>query len=147
MPENKNELVIDRVFNAPRDLVWKAWTEPDRIREWLAPRGFTVGMAEGELIPGGRWRQSMTTPEGNELRLGGVYREVKAPERLVFTHAWDDENGNPGHETVVSITFVDHGGKTEMHFRQGEFKSTESRDGHAGGWGECFDKLEEYLAA
>lgn len=147
MSDEKNELVIDRTFNAPRDLVWKAWTEPERIRQWLAPRGFTIGMAEGELKPGGRWRQSMTTPDGHELRLGGVYKEVRPPERLVFTHAWDDENGNPGHETVVEINFVDRGSKTEMHFRQGEFKSSESRDGHAGGWGECLDKLAEYLAA
>ena len=140
------ELVIDRVFNAPRDLVWKAWTEPDRIRQWLAPRGFTIGVAEGDVTPGGRWRQSMTAPDGRELWLGGVYREVSPPERLVFTHVWDDKDGNPGPETVVSITFVDRGNKTEMHFRQGEFASIDARNGHDHGWGECMDKLEEYLA-
>jgi uncharacterized protein YndB with AHSA1/START domain len=146
MAEKNNELIIHRVFNAPRSLVWKAWTEPDRIRQWLAPRGFTIPTAEGEQKPGGRWRQVMITPEGKELRLGGEYREVDPPSRLVFTQAWDDENETPGHETIVSITFVDRGDETEMHFRQGEFKSAESRDGHAGGWGECFDKLEEYLS-
>jgi uncharacterized protein YndB with AHSA1/START domain len=63
----------------------------------------------------------------------------------VFTHAWDDEHGKPGHETVVTVTLVERDGKTEMTFRQGVFKSVESRDGHNGGWTECFDRLEELL--
>ena len=139
------DLVITRIFDAPRDLVWKAWTEPERITQWLAPKGFTIPMAEGELRAGGRWRQAMVTPDGQELRLGGVYREITPPERLVFTHAWDDEHGNPGHETTVTVELIDLGSRTEMRFRQGEFKSIESREGHEGGWSECFDRLEEIL--
>lgn len=65
---------------------------------------------------------------------------------VVFTHAWLDEQGSPGPETVVTVTLTERGGKTQMNFRQSGFDSVESRDGHAGGWNECFDKLEEHLA-
>jgi uncharacterized protein YndB with AHSA1/START domain len=140
-----NDLVINRTFDAPRELVWKAWTED--MDKWSAPRGFTIPFGESDLRPGGKWRATMVSPEGKELALGGVYREIVAPERLVFTHAWDDDNGKPGPETVVSVTLIARGQKTEMNFRQTGFDSVESRNGHAEGWGECFDILEELLAA
>jgi uncharacterized protein YndB with AHSA1/START domain len=143
---NNNELVINRVFDAPRDLVWKAWTDPEMMKEWSAPRGFTLPISEGDLRPGGEWRAQMRKGDGTTLDLGGVYREIAAPHRLVFTHAWMDENGNPGPETLVTVTFADRGGKTEMNFRQSGFDSVESREGHSGGWNECFDQLAELLA-
>ena len=139
-----NELVINRTFDAPRELVWKAWTED--MDKWSAPRGFTIPFSDGDLRPGSKWRATMVSPEGKELALVGVYREIVPPERLVFTHAWDD-NGKPGPETVVTVTLIARGQKTEMNFRQTEFDSVESRNGHAEGWGECFDILEELLAA
>ena len=139
-----NELVINRTFDAPRELVWKAWTED--MDKWSAPRGFTIPFGEADLRPGGKWRATMVSPDGKELALGGVYREIVPPERLVFTHAWDDDNGKPGPETVVTVILIARGQKTEMNFRQTGFDSVESRNGHAGGWGECFDKLEELLA-
>jgi uncharacterized protein YndB with AHSA1/START domain len=142
---NDNELVINRVFNAPRDIVWKAWTDPEQLKEWSAPNGFTLPISEGDLRPGGAWRAQMRKDDGTELDLGGVYREIAAPERLVFTHVWMDENGKPGPETLVTVTFTDRGGKTEMNFRQSGFDSVESRDGHSEGWTECFDKLAELL--
>lgn len=146
MTTNERELVITRVFDAPRDLVWKAWTEPERIKLWSAPRGFTIPVAEGELRPGGAWKSCMRKPDGTDLWLAGVYREIDEPKRLVFTHAWLDEHLDPGPETVVTVTLVERGGKTEMTFRQSGFDSTDSRDGHAGGWNECFDRLDEVLA-
>jgi uncharacterized protein YndB with AHSA1/START domain len=142
---NDNELVINRVFNAPRDIVWKAWTDPEQLKEWSAPNGFTLPISEGDLRPGSAWRAQMRKDDGTELDLGGVYREIAAPERLVFTHVWMDENGKPGPETLVTVTFTDRGGKTEMNFRQSGFDSVESRDGHSEGWTECFDKLAELL--
>jgi len=144
--KNDDELVINRVFDAPRDLVWKAWTDPEMMKEWSAPRGFTLPISEGDLRPGGAWRAQMRKDDGTELGLGGVYREIAAPERLVFTHVWMDENGKPGPETLVTVTFTDRGGKTEMNFRQSGFDSVESRDGHSEGWNECFDKLAELVA-
>ena len=147
MAERNSDLVITRVFAAPRELVWKAWTEPERIKQWSAPKDFTMPVAEGDLRPGGAWRSSMRKPDGTELWLGGEYREIVEPERLVFTHAWDDANGNPGPESTVTVTFTERNGKTEMTFRQGPFESDEDRQGHSEGWTECFDKLDELLTS
>jgi uncharacterized protein YndB with AHSA1/START domain len=144
--KSDRELVIKRVFDAPRELVFKAWTDPEHLKQWSAPQGFTIPIAEGDLRPGGKWRSMMRKPDGTELWLGGVYREIVEPERLVFTHAWDDANGNPGPETTVTVTLVERNGKTEMTFRQGAFESVGSRDDHQGGWTECFDRLEELLS-
>lgn len=83
--------------------------------------------------------------DGSEIWLGGIYKEVVKPENLVFTHAWDGSDGKPGPETLVTVTFVDKGSKTEMHFRQTGFDSVESRNGHSEGWNECFDLLDELL--
>lgn len=140
------DLIIRRTFDAPRELVWKSWTEPERIKRWLAPKDFTIPVAEGDLRPGGAWREIMRKPDGTELSLGGVYREIVEPQRLVFTHAWLDNDGKPEPETLVTITFADRGSKTEMKFRQSGFDSVESREGHEGGWKECFDKLEKLLS-
>jgi len=145
-PTTRPELVITRIFDAPRSLVFKAWTEPEHLVHWSAPRGFTMTHCEGDLRPGGAWRACMRSPERGDLWLGGVYREIVAPELLVFTHAWDDENGKRGHETLVTVTLADHAGKTKLTFRQAFFESVASRDGHQGGWTQCFDLLAEYLA-
>lgn len=142
------ELAIDRVFDAPRDLVWKAWTDPEMMKVWSAPRGFTIPRSEGELRVNGAWHATMVKPDGEELNLGGKYLEIAEPERLVFTHVWMDENGNPtSPESIVTVTLTARGKKTEMNFRQTGFGSSESRDGHSEGWTECFDKLDELLAA
>jgi uncharacterized protein YndB with AHSA1/START domain len=84
------------------------------------------------------------SPDGKEMSLGGEYREIVEPSRLVFTHVWYNEP-KPSPETLVTVTLVERGGKTEMTFRQTGFDSIESRDGHSEGWNECFDKLEELV--
>jgi uncharacterized protein YndB with AHSA1/START domain len=76
----------------------------------------------------------------------GTFREIAAPERLVFTHAWEDQQGRRGHETLVTVPFVEHDGKTTMAFQQAGFVSVTSRDGHAEGWSSAFELLTEYLA-
>ncbi len=140
-------LVITRVFDAPRELVFKAWTAPAHAKHWMGPRGFTATRLEGDLRAGGCWRACLRRDEnGDELWQGGVYREVVAPERLVFTFAWDGENGRRGHETLVTVTFAEHQGKTKMTFRQAVFESVEQRDGHQSGWASSFDRLAEYVA-
>lgn len=139
------QLVLTRILDAPRSLVFRAWTEPEHLVHWSCPHGFTLTHCEGVLEPGGSWRSCMRSPEGQDLWLGGVYREIVAPDRLVFTHAWDDASGRRGQETIVTVTFTDERGKTKMVFRQEGFASAEDRDGHAGGWNECFEKLAEHL--
>ena len=84
---------------------------------------------------------------GYDLWQGGVYREVVEPERLVFTFAWDQEDGSRGPETLVTIDFVELGGKTRMIFRQSPFNTRSNRDGHSQGWNSAFDRLAEALAA
>ncbi|HEV2131499.1 MAG TPA: SRPBCC domain-containing protein [Longimicrobiaceae bacterium] len=142
---SERELVITRVFAAPPPLLFELWTEPEHLARWCAPRDFTIPHSEGELRPGGAWRSCLRAPDGIDYWLGGVYREVVPGERLAFTHAWDDEAGNPGHETLVTLTFAGSGERTEMVFRQRYFRTAESRDGHAEGWLECLDRLGEYL--
>ena len=139
-------LVIERVFDAPRDLVFRLWTDPRHVRHWFGPRGFTTTHLELDMRPGGRWRACMREDAtGTEHWLGGVCRELRPPEHLVFTNRWDREDGTSGPETVVSVTLVDERGKTRMIFRQGVFDTVANRDGHEGGWSSSFDVLEEYL--
>lgn len=137
------ELFITRVFDAPRALVFAAWTKAEHLRHWLGPRGFTATSVEGDVRPGGAWRSCIRSPEAEDYWAHGVYREIVAPERLVFTYAWEDEGAL---ETLVTVTFADEGGKTRLTFHQTPFSSVESRDGHAGGWNECFDRLGAYVA-
>jgi uncharacterized protein YndB with AHSA1/START domain len=106
---------------------------------------FTILDSEGDLRPGGKWSSCMVAPNGEKLPLGGVYREIVQDELLVFTHAWEGDDGKPEHETLVTIRFEDEGSKTKMIFEQSLFKSVESRDGHQGGWTQCFDKLAGHL--
>jgi len=143
---NDRVLLITRVFNAPPALVFKAWTQREHILQWLAPHGFTITQCDGDLRPGGRWHESMHSPDHGDLPVGGVYREIIPDERLVFTHAWEDEDARPKDETLVTVTFAEHGaGQTLMTFRQEFFQSVQSRDGHSGGWTECFERLAALL--
>lgn len=145
---DKSELALEivRVFDAPRALVFRAWVDEKHMRQWSAPRDYAIAHNEGEVRPGSAWRICMRSLEGEELWLSGVYLEVVENERLVFTHAWDRDDGSRGHETVVTVTFEDQGDKTRMNFRQAYFESVDDRDGHGGGWDECFELLEELLA-
>jgi uncharacterized protein YndB with AHSA1/START domain len=142
----ERELVITRVFDAPRRLVFKAWTEPERIKEWWGPRGFTTLACEMDQRPGGAWRVRSRSPEGKEYISQGVLRELVEPERLVFTYAWVDAKGKPGHETLVTVTFAEQKGKTVLTFHQGVFESITSRDEHGEGWSSAFELLAEYQA-
>lgn len=141
------ELTIVRTFDAPRELVFRAWTDPDQFAKWLGPEGFTAPSVTLNVTPGGAWRTCIRSEaDGIERWSRGVYRHVDEPERLVFTFAWEDEAGR-GNDTLVTLTFADHGGKTEMTFHQAAFVSVEDRDGHELGWISSFDDLAAYLAS
>jgi uncharacterized protein YndB with AHSA1/START domain len=137
------KLVLTRIFAAPRALVFAAWTEPQHLKQWSAPNGFTIPVSRGDLRVGGKWRACMVSPQGEKLWLGGVYREIAKDRKLVFTQAWDGED----HETVVTVRFSDHPRGTKMLFTQSGFGSVESCQGHQGGWSECFARLKDHLAA
>jgi uncharacterized protein YndB with AHSA1/START domain len=142
-----HELVITRVFDAPRALVFECWSDPKHLACWPGPRGFTASHHTLDFRVGGKYRACLRSPEGVDHWVGGVYREIVKPERLVFTHAWDDGQGNAGPETVVTVTLSEQRGKTTMTFRQAFFESAASRDGHGEGWSSSFDCLDEHLAA
>ncbi|HKV54276.1 MAG TPA: SRPBCC domain-containing protein [Candidatus Binataceae bacterium] len=141
------ELVITRIFDAPRNLVWKAWAEPDRMVRWMGPRGFTGDIVKMDGRPGGSYRFHMRSPDGADHWAQGVYREVIETERLVYTWSWADADGNPTPpETLITVTFADQGEKTKLTLRQAGFESQAARDGHNYGWSSSFDCLAEYLA-
>jgi uncharacterized protein YndB with AHSA1/START domain len=142
---SKPKLSLTRVFAAPRALVFAAWTQSAHMKQWSAPHGFKIPVSEGELKPGGAWRAVMITPDGIKLPLSGTYVKVVPDKLLAFTHRWEGPDAGP--ETLVTVRFSDApGGKTRMKFEQTGFTAVESRDGHAGGWGEAFERLEALLA-
>ena len=142
----ERELVISRIFEAPCDLVFRAWTEPDRAARWWGPQGFVTTYCNMDVRPGGTFRVCMRSPEGIEHWKQGIYREVVERERLVFTFAWEDAEGKPSHQTLVTVTFSERGDKTELTLRQAVFETVEARDNHQHGWTSTLERFAEYLA-
>jgi len=140
------ELTITRVFDAPRELVFEVWTNPDHLAKWWGPTGFTTESCTVKLEPGGGWRMCIrNAADGSEHWARGAYREIDRPARLVFSFAWEEPVGVPGHDTVVTVSFADHGDKTEMTFHQAVLRSVSERDGHVAGWQGTFDGQSAYL--
>ena len=146
LKRDRLELVITRVLDAPPVLVYRAWTEPEHMLRWMGPKGFTAPSAKLDVREGGKYRALIRSPEGKDYWFHGVYREVVANKRLVFTFAWEEE-GERGEENLVTITFAEENGKTRMTFTQAPFRSHEERDGHEGGWSEAIDKLAIYVGS
>jgi uncharacterized protein YndB with AHSA1/START domain len=145
-PEDR-VLIITRIFDAPRELVWKAWTEPERMVKWHGPRGFTSTIERSDFWPGGAFRIHMRGPENDEHWTQGVFREIVAPERLVMASCWADAQGRPvGPETTVTVTLENLGARTQLTLHQALFESVTARDAHSGGWNSSLDCLAEYLA-
>lgn len=137
---------IVRVYDAPRTLVYRMWSTPDHLAKWSAPRGYAIPAARTDFREGGSWYARMLSLAGADFRVQGRYVEIVEGSRIVLTHAWLDDKGKSGHETLITIALEDEGKKTKMIFRQEGFESIASRDGMAGGWNECFDQLGEQLA-
>jgi uncharacterized protein YndB with AHSA1/START domain len=154
-PKAGYELSIVRTFDAPRELVWKALTEPAMLKEWMGPRGFQATRFEIPTTVGERWWLEMTghvpgTQEPVTLRQGGVIKEIRPPELLSYTFAWADRSSvglseSPFKENVVTIRLEEQGEKTVMHFTQGPFATEGERDGHTGGWSSAFDRFAEFM--
>jgi uncharacterized protein YndB with AHSA1/START domain len=152
------ELVIERLLDAPREQLFKAWTEPERLKRWWGPRGFTLPVCKIDLRVGGEFLYCMRSPEGQDYWGKGVYREIVAPERIVYTDSFADEQGNTvpaSHyfgmdstwpdETLVTVTFVAEQGKTRLTLRHGPVPSGAQSEGAKQGWSESFDKLAKAL--
>lgn len=148
---------IIRVFDAPRRLVFKAWTEPQRMMQWWGPRGFTCPVCRINLRPGGVFHSCMRSPEGQEFWSRGVYRDILEPELIVLTDGFADEKGNPvspeqygmgpdwPHEAIIHVTFTENEGKTTLALLHSPIPPCRERDMCRQGWNESLDKLAEYL--
>jgi uncharacterized protein YndB with AHSA1/START domain len=141
------EIHIERIFDAPRDKVFAAFTNPELIPEWWGPRDTTTIVDEMDVRPGGSWRFVGRSADGSETAFRGTYREITAPERIVQTFEWE---GMPGHVAVETAVFEDLGDRTRL-VATSLFHTTEERDGmlHSGmegGMNETYDRLDEVLA-
>jgi uncharacterized protein YndB with AHSA1/START domain len=154
-PAGEPILIIERVFDAPRDLVWQAWTDPEQLKKWFFPHGYNATRVEMDLRPGGTSEIDMQGPDGTIYPNRGRYIDVDPPNRLSYTDdvapdeaAWGE---NPPPSNVQTITFEDLDGKTKVTVHI-QLASVEDRDamvdmGAVAGWGESFEKLDTLLAA
>ncbi|MGH2558271.1 MAG: SRPBCC family protein [Thermomicrobiales bacterium] len=141
------EIVFTRVFDAPRDLVYKAYTDPDLLPKWWGPRDMTTIVEKLDVKPGGLWRFVHRGPDGVEYAFNGEFREVVPPEKLVYTFEFE---GMPGHIAVDTITLEERDGKTTLT-NTSHYTSVEDRDGMLSsgmesGAAESMDRLAELLA-
>lgn len=145
-PETGHELVITRVFDAPRHRVYRAWTDPERAARWWGPRGCTAPSAgiTMDVRPGGRWRVAMYEQDGTEHLMRGVYHRVEEPELLIFSFGWEDADGSVTEPTMVTIQLLERDEKTEMIFRQTGLTSRREQDSHHEGWSSAFECLDEF---
>jgi uncharacterized protein YndB with AHSA1/START domain len=158
---NKQELTINRLYQAPRDMVWKAWTEPDRIKAWFAPNNFSAPVYQIDLRVGGHYLNCMRSNDGTvEVWGRGNYLEIVPEERLVITDSFADPEGNIVKasyygmvadyplESIVTLTFKDEGVQTIFNLTYEDVSTipAEHLKDLTHGWNECLDKLAEYLA-
>ena len=145
----EGSVAITRVFAAPRALVWQAWTDPKMLGQWFGPRGFTASVPQWELRAGGALRIVMHGPDGNDYPMKGVFTEVKAPERLVFSNIAIDNDGNHLLEGETVVTLSEESGKTMMTLKSHAVGlvpiSVQMLAGMEAGWTQSIDKLGELV--
>jgi uncharacterized protein YndB with AHSA1/START domain len=139
------EIVLTRVFDAPRNLVYDALTKPELLKRWFGPRGWSLVVCEVDLKVGGKWRFVLRGPDGSEMGMSGTYRELVRPERTVHTESFDDYPG----ESIVTGVLVEHGGKTTLTgtilYESKEIRDAVVNSGMEHGAAESYDKLAELL--
>ena len=150
-------LVVTHVFDAPRDLVFKAWTEPERVMKWWGPKDFTTPVCKIDLREGGSYLYCMRSPDGKDYWSQGVYRAIQEPERLVSTDTFADSEGHPvpperygfssdwPEEAIIDVTFTEHAGKTRVTVRHSPLPQGQERDMCQQGWDETLVRLGDYL--
>lgn len=153
----KNEIIVTHLIDAPRAFVFRAWTEPERLMRWWAPKGFTTPHCTVDLRVEGVFHYCMRSPEGRDFWGRGVYREVAEPERIAYTDAFSDESGQlvePARygmsadfptETLVTVTFIPEKGKTRVSLRHAVPASAPEREACQQGWTEMLEKLAEEM--
>ena len=150
-----HKLVVTRDFNAPRDLVWKAWTEPSQVKAWLwsGDGDMTLESVQMDLRVGGRFRIQQKTEDGEYYTAAGTYLEVNAPSRLVHTWDWEKDGSGTefgeleGNETQVTVEFHERGKQTQVVLTHENFASEKSRDSHEHGWTRWLAQAAEFIEA
>jgi uncharacterized protein YndB with AHSA1/START domain len=144
-------ITLTRVYDAPRALVWRAWTDPKHMAQWFGPRGFTSSVPELDVRAGGALRIVMHGPDGNDYPMKGVFREVKPPERLVFSNIAIDKDGNHLLEGETTVILEEQSGKTKLTLKtyaKGLVPmAPQMLAGMEAGWSQSLDKLGEAIAA
>jgi uncharacterized protein YndB with AHSA1/START domain len=147
--QEKKEVKITRIFNAPRVLVFEAWTNPKHIELWWGPQGFTNKVCQADAHPGGKIYIEMKSPDGTVYPMNGVYKEIIKPEKIVFVSGALDQNGRNIFEVLNTVTFDEENGHTKLTLHAiVENISDEARpyvDGMNQGWNQCIDRLEAFL--
>ncbi len=140
---------ISRIFNAPRELVYRAWTEPEMLVHWFGCAAFSTKSATADARVGGAWRVVMRSPEGEDFPAYGTFEELTPVERIVLTHQWEKQVAgvNPPHlGTRVTVELIEEGAGTRLEFRQTGLATIASRDSHIGGWCDSMDALVAHLS-
>ncbi|MGA9121226.1 MAG: SRPBCC domain-containing protein [Bacteroidota bacterium] len=153
------DLVISHTYDAPRSLVFRAWTDPALLMQWWAPHGCTTPFCTVDFRPGGLLHYCMRLSDGREIWGRGIYREIVEPERLVYTDSFADAEGNAvspaaygmssSHpaESLVTVTFTEEAGRTTVTLRHSVPESVEEREGMKQGWSEMLERLAGSLVA
>jgi len=142
--DEKTSLTIRRTLKAPVAAVYAAWTDPEEVKQWMAPSDdFGPTTAAIDLRVGGRYRIVMQGPDGEMHRVGGVYREILPNRKLVYTWAWES---TPERESLVTVEFRPAGEQTELVIIHTRFFDSEARDRHAHGWNGCLGRFERYVS-
>ncbi|HZV92144.1 MAG TPA: SRPBCC domain-containing protein [Caldimonas sp.] len=138
-------LVLRRTLDASPETAFAAWADPDHVREWWHPEGFTTPSFEMDFRVGGQYRYCIRK-DGNDGWARGTYREIVAPRRIVFTFRWEkDDLSNEG-ETLITVTFEPEGDRTRLTFRQEPFADGASRHNHGQGWKQVLDAFDAFVA-
>jgi len=139
-------LVLRRTFDAPRERVFAAWTQPDILREWFKPGDHTLPEMTMDVREGGRYRIVFKDPDGELLAVDGSFREIRPPAHLSMTWSWEEDDAALARDTLLSLDFHDAGGKTELVLTHSNFRDAQQRDNHNGGWSSMLDKLAATFA-
>ena len=147
----ERRLILTRGFDAPRDLVFAAWTEPERMKLWWGPKGWSIPFSEADLRPGGAFRYAMRSPDGDEHVVEGAISEIDPPRRIVTMSELGGDGNHPPVKVVTSVTFDERDGLTLVTVDTAAFASGDMIDAATEGMeehtGEHLDRLEHYLAA
>jgi uncharacterized protein YndB with AHSA1/START domain len=140
------QLLLEREFDAPRDLVFEVWSEPKHLANWWGPNGFSMPFCEVDFRVGCQYRICMRSPEGEDHWLRGEYKVIDQPQRLVFTWLRENADGSVWCDTLVEISFEGAAERTRFRMHQTGFGSAAHRDEHRGGWSECLNRLADYVS-